>query len=414
MAQPTPETLLISAILNTQDAFAGRTYGVNPKHFLGYRDQYEWVLDHDEHYGSCPTYTEFITKFPDFPYEGKQFDARYPADEIKRQASVRDLLLRMVKTGRLITQQKIEEAFEEIGGAHLDVTSEKPVNLLVDPGYLDDYAEIPHRRDRVPMPWNTLHGKTNGIGPGELWYFAARQGHGKSSFLIDMAVSAARQGLTTCIYSLEMPKRNVQVRAHVSCGYRLGLPVNGYEMLHGTFDQLKYKKLLDAISLEFPGAIHIHDASMGRVSPGVIAARANEYDVSIVDYVGLMYTDAGVPAISDYRAMAEISNQLKEVALAKRTRVIGAAQVNREGATKRRPPKLAHLAQSDHLGNDGDVVVTMMRWGRDACALSLEKNRNGDSGRLFYTKYDPNHGCYEEIDRLEADVLKMENGFDDD
>jgi len=407
--------LLLSSIINTQDAFAGRSHSVVPAQLIGYRDEYEWILRHYERLNSCPTRSEFLTQFPDFPLSEDQVDARYPAMRIREAASVRDLQRRIITAQRFLTEKKVEEAFSEIQGVHLDLSVGRPDNVLVDPGFLDDYESLASGADRVPLPWNTLQGKTNGIGPGELWYFAARQGHGKSSFLIAMAVAAAQQGLRTCIYSLEMRKRLVQVRSHVAAGHLLGMDVDAYAMLHGQFDQRDYKELLDTISTAFPGEIHIHDQTSGRVTPGVIASHAADYDLNIVDYVGLMYTDDGRPAISDYRAMAEISNQLKEISLAKATRVLGAAQINRDGDNSlKRPPKLKSLAQSDHLGNDGDVVITMKRYGRDACALSLEKNRNGDSERMFWTNYLPNIGEFGEITRDEADEIRLQAEFDDD
>lgn len=411
MPSPTPESLFISGIINNSDLSPIRDYGVTVSHLIGYRDEFNWVVAYDSHYRTCPGRAEFLTKFPDFPYTEDQRDCRYPAAEIKRKYSMRDLILRINRATGLLTKGQVEEAYEEIHGAQLATVSEKPVNLLIDPCYLDDYEASDVMR--VPMPWNTLHGKTGGIGPGELWYFAARQGHGKTSFLLDIAVSAAMAGFTTCVYSLEMPKRQIQTRVHAAAGHRLGIEVDQFAMLHGRFDKLDYKKLLDAISERIPGSIVIHDVSMGRVTPATVSARADEHDLNIVDYVGLMYTDDGRPAISDYRAMAEISNQLKETSLAKKTRILGAAQINREGDSGWRPPKLRTLAQSDHLGNDGDVVLTMKRFGRDASVVSIEKNRHGDSGRLFYTNYLPNQGNFAEIDRDKADELRAEAEYDD-
>lgn len=151
---------------------------------------------------------------------------------------------------------------------------------------------------------------------------------------------------------------------------------------------------------------------MGRVSPGVVANRAQDYDLNIVDYVGLMYTDDGRPAIKDWREMAEISNQLKEIALSKSARIIGASQINREGDTHgRRPPRLKTLAQSDHLGNDGDVVLTMKRYGL-ATVLSAEKNRHGEAERLFYTNFLPNDGDFREIDADTAEERRLDAEMD--
>lgn len=412
MPRTTHETLLISSIINSGDAHAARSYGVIPGHFNGYREHYEWLMSYYEAYGHCPTLTQLETAFPGFPHADDQFEARWPAHEVKRAFAARDLMQRTVKITQELSRGNVEAAYGQLEGARLEGVTERPANVLVDPAFLDDYDDDSEKR--IPMPWNTLQGITNGMGPGELWYFAARQGQGKTSMLLDMGVSAAFAGLNVMVYSLEMTKRQVQVRTHVSAGHRLGFKVDQSAMLHRRFDPLKYKELLNTIDEKVPGVLHIHDTSMGRVTPAAILSRASDYDVLIVDYVGLMYNDEKQPAIRDYRVMAEISNQLKEIALAKKTRILGAAQINREGDTAGwRPPKLKHLAQSDHLGNDGDVVLMMKRYGKGAAVICAEKNRHGDSERLFFTKYDPNHGNYTEIDRDTADEIREEDEFNE-
>jgi hypothetical protein len=154
------------------------------------------------------------------------------------------------------------------------------------------------------------------------------------------------------------------------------------------------------------GLLEVHTPADGPVSPGVVASRCGDYDLTIVDYVGLMAQDGGGRAIDDWRVMASISNSLKTTALSQQTALLCAAQINREGETGSAPPKVKNLAQSDALGQDGDVVLTMRSKPHDvATHFSLEKNRHGASGIAFYTTFDPNRGTFTEIDRDRADDL---------
>lgn len=411
MARSTAESLLLSALLNSMDATGAKQYGITPMHLLGYRDEYEWILAHWGQFGICPTVSALRTAYPEFPYDSDQEDIRWPATEVRRQASARTLSHALMVSSDLLGRGRIEEAYEQIVGLRHETTSALPVSALVDPGFMDDYGDTDEVR--VPMPWNTLQGVTNGQGPGELWYFAARQGHGKSSFLVNMACESARKGHRALFYSLEMTKRQVQVRSHVILGRMIGMPVNHTEMLHRRFDPRAYKELLGEIEDRIPGRIDIHTPDLGIVTPSVIAARAQEYDQVFVDYVGLVKADDGTPAIKDYRVIAEISNELKSIALSKRCRIVAAAQINREGVTAHwRPPRLHTLAQSDHLGNDGDVVLTMKEYGQGAAVLSVEKNRHGPSGSLFWTAFEANQGNYEEITRDAADEIRDRNTED--
>lgn len=402
------EALLISTVLNSGDAFTAKAHGIIPEHFKGYREEYQWLLDYYSQYQTCPTPKQLVTKFRDFPYEEGESNTAYYASEVKMAYASRDLLKRSQEAIDEITRGNVIEAYSKMEGLSLEIVSARPDDAFRDPSFLDDYYD--EEETRIGVPWKTLQKLTNGIGPGELWYLAARQGNGKSSYLVDMAVQAAFDGHRVCFYSMEMNKRQVQIRAQAAMAHRLGIPVNAQQMLHRTYDPTAYKELLTQITDVMDsvgGSLHIHVPSMGRVSPGVVASLAGEYDLHLIDYIGLCWTDDGRPVIRDWRDIAEVSNSFKQIALAKNTAVMAASQINREGDNAGpHPPKLKNLAQSDHLGNDGDVVLTMKRYGMGAGIFSVEKNRHGPSLNRFFTNYDPNNGDFSEITPDRADDIK--------
>src|SRR4051812_6132377 len=167
-------------------------------------------------------------------------------------------------------------------------------------------------------------------------------------------------------------------------------------------DMKLYKEFIQHLdeSGQINGILDIHTPKDGRVTPSVVNTRAGDYDLSIIDYVTLMHTDNGSSAIDDWRTAGTLSNRLKEIALSATTGVLGAAQINRDGISETRPPKLSNLSQSDVLSQDGDVVVTMV--GQPSVQkvvshFSLEKNRHGQSGIPFYTTFQPNVGIYRDI-----------------
>lgn len=413
MARTTPETLLISAIVNSGDVHLGASFGIRPEHFGGesYRNIYEWVLNFHSQYGSCPTETELTTAFVNFPHDPDHYDARWAAAEVRRRHAYNDLRDRMVEATAHLRKDQVEDAYAIFEEARYEVAARKPDNALIDHRFMDEYFDSPEKR--VELGWPSLQTRTHGIGPGELWYFAARQGQGKSSFLIDIAAQAAMSGENVVVYSLEMTKRQTQVRLHTALGRRLGYKVDAMSMLRRHYDPATYKRLLSDLEEKVPGSIAIHEVSAGVVTPAVIEANAGDFDLSIVDYVGLMRNNENIPAIKDYRVIAEISNSLKQIALGRHHSILAASQINREGVTSSwRPPALHTLAQSDHLGNDGDVVITMKRFGQGASVLSLEKNRHGQSGVNFFTKYDANNGDFSEITRDDAEEIR--DSEDDD
>ena len=144
-----------------------------------------------------------------------------------------------------------------------------------------------------------------------------------------------------------------------------------------------------------------------------------DYDAAIIDYAGLLSSSLGSRAVEDWRTMAAISNQLKEVAVATDVPIVSAAQINREGDTAGwKPPKVKNLSQSDALGQDGDVVLTQKQYGKANMVYSIEKNRHGEGQQLFFTEFGPNKGKFEEVSAQVAkrtyEQYKMSEANNDD
>ena len=105
---------------------------------------------------------------------------------------------------------------------------------------------------------------------------------------------------------------------------------------------------------------------------------------------------------------------LKEVAVAHGLRIVAAAQINRDGdtGTNSVPPKVKNLAQSDSLGQDADVVLTHKQMSKSVMVYGIEKNRHGAAGDRLYSRFLPNTGRFNEIDKERAQDIKDEE--DDD
>lgn len=407
MERQTPESLMISVILNTQDLGAAASLGIRPEHFTTYRDEYEWVNRYYQEYKSLPTPEILRSAFPGFRVDKEITDPRYPAKELARDYARKSLMRAMSEASHDIELDDVENAYKRFEGLQLNTYTEKPKNLLSTTDFLDDYdEEVP----TIPYPWPTLQRKTGGMATGQLGYFAARPSQGKSWFLVNMAVRAAFLGYRVMFWSLEMSKRSLQVRSHAILGNHIGWgsQINTFDMLHRRYNRDDYQLLLRELDEKVQGELHIQDQSGGKVTPSAVAARASEYDLNIVDYVGLMSSDRGNSSIEDWRVAAEISNSLKNIAMEKGTRIFAAAQINRAGDSGGTPvpPKKKDLAQTDAYVQDADILITMTRMrGGHAAALSIEKSRDGEDGGRFYTKFLANQGDLTEVSKAEAEDI---------
>lgn len=404
----TPESLMISVMLNTGSPDSIAMLGVRPEHFTSYRDEYEWVTRYFREYGSAPTSEQLRSKFPGFPRVDKDLlDPRQPARELGLDYARKVLMRSMSEAASDIEIDDVESAYKRLSGLTFETFTPPPTNLLASEAFLDDYDKSP---PTIKFPWRTPNRVTGGINEGDLVYFAARPTQGKSWCLVKIAAEAAFLGYRVMFYSLEMTQRDLQVRSHAILGNKIGWGdrINAFDMRNKQFDRAEYKQLLGELDEQTEGVLHIHDKQLGRVTPSAVASRAADYDLTIIDYVGLMGTDRGQASSEDWRMAQEISNELKSVALHKETRIIAAAQINRAGDSEGRPipPKMKDLAGTDAYVQDADKIITMTRIrGGHAAAYSLEKNRGGEDQVRFYTKFLANKGDFGEVSKAEAEDI---------
>lgn len=405
MGQLSGESLAISALVNVGNIEEGQQYGLSPEHFRGFKDEYNWLLNYVSTYGDQPTRDIFCAQFPAFPFS-THADVRSAVDMVFKANAKHQLTEAMSEAFDLIGVGDVHEAYRALVKAEPRTTRPKPVKLLTDLTFFDHWDE-PHQG--VEVPYRTLQRHTGGIKPGNLWYLAARPGQGKTAHLCSIATKAVLDGCKVMFYSLEMSEMEVRARFHAALATHFNVPgITVSEIRDRRVDMHTYKQFISELDDRLDGVLDIHTPKDGPVSPAVVATKAGEYDLNLVDYIGLMRADSGNAAVEDWRTAAAISNRLKEIALGQGTGMLVASQINREGEMGDKPPKVKNLAQSDALGQDGDVVVTMRAAPHNvATKFSLEKNRHGLSGIPFFTTFNPNEGTYVEIDKDMVNELEI-------
>jgi replicative DNA helicase len=268
------------------------------------------------------------------------------------------------------------------------------------------------------VPYRTLQRVTGGLRPGNLWYVASRPNQGKSAHLCNMATKALLDGCRVMFYSLEMSEMEVRFRFHTKLAAHYGYPgITLTDLRDRRVDKALYKTFvseLDDRIKDTGGHLNIHTPADGMITPSLISSRADEYHLNVIDYIGLMKTDTGIAAVSDWRIAAGISNDLKLLAGASASSFLVASQINREGDHGSAPPKISQLSQSDALGQDGDVVLTFRSKPHDvATHFMVDKNRHGPRGIEFFTVFDPNKGQFHEITKQQAEDLVIDAEADE-
>ena len=402
MTRPNTEAHLISSMINTHAADDTVAFGITPNMLVSYPNEYRWAINHSKIYDTPPTAEALTNRFPDFPLTTAT-DVAFFSDELRAEYTRREFTKMLKEAAYKAAEGDMEEALIAWASFSPPNAGSRLISDYADDKFLDGYGEEQHA---MSVPWKTLQNVTGGMRPGDYWTWGARLSQGKSWFLLDFAAHAMMDGRDVMMYSLEMSERQCNIRLHVKLGKMLGIKVDHVDMRDGMFPRKDYENLLAEIRERVPGHFYIHDASKQKVTPGLIQANAKKADISLIDYIGLMSTTSGDAAIKDWRFAAEVSNNLKEIAVSQDARILTAAQVNREGDNQsRKPPRISQLSQTDAIGQDSDVAITQTQFSRTTAIASIEKNRHGPAGIYFWTNFKPNVGDFDEITRSQAESI---------
>lgn len=399
------ETKLISALVNTQDVTAAEGFGVSPEMFESHRSEYEWLLSFPRSFGRQPSAESLLTQFDTFPFSDTYIDVAFISASLKRNWHRKQMVIAVTQVSAALRDDDVEGAYDSIKMLpHPDLYAhDKPKNVIADESVL---KVIEESTSKIRTPWKTLQEHTGGPSNGDVWTVAARLKQGKSWTLACLIVEALMQGHGVMLFSLEMPLAQVLPRIHVVIANLLQQPIQHSQMRGQGFDPIAYRRLIRLIRDDVPGQLFVKDTSEGPVSTMHIQSMTKDCDMAVIDHLGLMTTTSGHRAAEDWRFAAIISNTVKELAVSNNIPIIIANQINREGeSTGWKPPKARNLSQTDAVGQDSDVIITMKQRTKHVAVYSLEENRHGESSVLWHTRFDPNQGKFEEISKNDAEDI---------
>ena len=400
MRLPSPEALLLSSILTTGNFSEALRRGVSPEHFSGFRSEWEFIARYSRDYHDTPSADVLLSAFTEFPYRAAATEVSFYADQVIERANHRSVKAALLAAADHMAAGNVGPAVAAMRAVQVQTPKYAPVDAIRSYCVLDEIGA--ERKHSVAYPWLTLQKHTGGMWPGDFAVFAARTTVGKSWGLIYTAADAVMQGHTVRYYSLEMPVDQIVARVHAVLGQMMGVPLSHTALHQRTVDVLVYKRLLAKMEAEVAGKFEVIDTSSGRITPGSIST-SDDADLVLIDHIGLMSLPDGKRAIDDWRVMASVSNQIKEMAIATQIPVLVASQINREGGKGKALPGIADLAQSDAIGQDADVLVTMRRMNGPVMKYAIPKNRHGLNEMSFYSQFDPDKGRFKEVSKEMAE-----------
>ena len=318
---------------------------------------------------------------------------------VKEKAILRSLI---EAGGRIVTtayegSQDVAEILDQSERLVFEIAQDQmrsgfvPMNLLADAG-LKTIERLAERRELVtglPTGFPTLNEMTSGLQPTDLVVVAARPGMGKTSFALNVAQHAAREGHRVGVFSLEMSREQLFLRLLTGQAR-----VDAHRMRTGRLGREEWARLTKELNEIASMPISIDDTA----GTGVLEMRAKSrrlkmeqgLDLLIIDYLQLMRGRGRFE--NRNQEISEISRSLKELAKELRVPVIAISQLSRapEQRGGDRRPQLSDLRESGAIEQDADLVMFIYREevykqteeNRGRAQIIIAKQRNGPIGTI--------------------------------
>lgn len=243
----------------------------------------------------------------------------------------------------------------------------------------------------TPSGFRDLDHLLGGLQKSDLIIVAARPGVGKTSFLLAVALNAARLGdARTVIFSLEMGREQLLQRF-----YALETGIDSTRLRRGNITEQEYEQLVEATGRLNELPIFIDDTA--GISIQQMRARArrlhkeHRLGLIVVDYLQLVTSGTTRLEGNRVQEISFISRGLKELARELNVPLIAAAQLSRavESRAEKRP-MLSDLRESGSIEQDADIVMFLYRdelYNKateypNQAELIIGKHRNGGLGTI--------------------------------
>ncbi len=241
----------------------------------------------------------------------------------------------------------------------------------------------------VPTGFHDLDELLGGLQRSDLLIFAGRPGMGKSSFLLSVALNAARIGARILIFTMEMDYEQL-VQRFVA----METSINTQKLRTGQITQQEWARFVEATGRLGNLNIFIDDTpAMTPIQMRTKCRRiAHEYglDLVIVDYMQLMNGGGGYET-NRVQEISYISRSLKELARELNVPLFSAAQLSRAVEQRQdKRPQLSDLRESGSIEQDSDIVIFLYRdviyneatEFPNRADLIIAKHRNGPTGTI--------------------------------
>ena len=303
----------------------------------------------------------------------------------------------MKKRLALITFKDIFSKYDPNSDLDSDMLVEKFTNVaslkLIQEDAFDIYRDVEKfiqesRTDnnRIPLGFREIDKVINGGLPQDgkvLCVVSAPTNMGKSIFLANVAVNAAKQGKRVLIISLEMSETVYAQRVYADL---YNLPINSIPMMTEELRQGVANKQYGSIKIkEFPPSTLTVSELDGYIEQ--LVRQGEKFDMLCIDYLTLM---SAPRAENSNEAGKMVAREMRALSYKYKCPVFTAAQINREGMSN--TPDMKYFAESIAICAEADLIISLYRQEEDLTMgimrAAILKSRLGPKGMTVPLRFN--------------------------
>ena len=263
----------------------------------------------------------------------------------------------------------------------------------------------------VTSGFTDLDNITHGFQKGDLIILAARPSVGKTALALNFLMNAAiKQGITTAMFSVEMPAEQLMQRMLSATS-----GVNSDKIRSLNLNDKDWTKIDVATNKLSKAKIYVDDTPSIKLGDLMVKARKlkslhDDLGLIVVDYLQIVEASQQAQREGTQQAVTEISRGLKQLARELGVPVIALSQLSRDNEKRdNKRPMLSDLRGSGAIEQDADLVMFIYREdyfgshnkksddkeekqeannGSGIAEVSISKHRNGATGviKLVFLK----------------------------
>ena len=392
---------ILSRVLQTKDCGIIENNQLTKEYFVGYEDEYNFILNHYKEYGNVPDKATFLASFPEFEIVEVAESEEYLVNTIREEY----LYYRSVP----IIQQSAKLLKSDANAAvEFMLTSIKNLQPNYGLGGVDiiqeGMARLEAYRDRrdnqnnwffttgFPELDDIIHGIQR---TEELFVIVARVNQGKSWVLEKIMTHIWELGFNVGYISPEM--------GQLSIGFRFDTLYKNFsnkDLMWGNkeFDEYSYEEYINKLKAsENKFIVSTPEDFQRKITVSKLRNYVKQYklDALAVDGITYLADERGKRGDTKTISLTNISEDLMSLSIELGIPILVVVQANRSGVTDRDnddTPELESIRDSDGISHNASKVLAIKQNNDSTLVMQVKKQRNGKVMSKVNYRWSPNIG----------------------